>query len=88
MLCVSSRTELSRWELQGQAPSHLAQRVWEAIETGRFYIIVDGEVGAPNLGAQEITELRHRRIEMGGAPPPTGKETAQLLKELKAKSKL
>lgn len=70
----------------GMPPSHLAQRVWEGVESGRFYIIVEGEAEVSNdiekkRFSWNMMKLRHDRM-VEGAPPPGPAAMKALVKEL------
>jgi len=55
-------------QAKGMPASHLADQVWDGIETGRFYIVVDHPNAEMNVSSKEATLSRHRRLE-AGAPP-------------------
>lgn len=64
---------LELMQSRGMAPSHLADQVFEGIETGKFYLVVDwNQPGMLDPGmtsnAEEVYKERHRRLE-AGAPP-------------------
>lgn len=79
---AKTKGSLAKMKERAQPPSHLAMRVWEAVESGRFYIIVDGETEGSLKGySEEMMKLRHRRIEEG-APPPSREAMKARMEEI------
>jgi len=55
-------------EQYGHTPATLAQRVFEAIEDGKFYIVVDDADSPANIDAYRVVGEYHSRIAAGEPP--------------------
>lgn len=56
-------------EEEGMPIEYAADTVWEAIDSGKFYMIMDHPNADYSVNADKIVAIRHQRLE-AGAPPP------------------
>ena len=48
--------------------TYAADTVWDAIVTGKFYLLMDHPDAKYSVGGDKVVAMRHRRVE-AGAPP-------------------